>query len=61
MARFVTNMERQDCMDRFAAAKERIVAKNIHSMREEEVEADIKNSMTALKDLLANNTIDMER
>lgn len=48
-------------MDRFAAAKERIVAKNIHSMREEEVEADIKNSMTALKDLLANNTIDMER
>ena len=61
MARFVTNMERQDCQDRFAHGKERIVKKNIHHLREEEIEADIKSSMTALRDLLANNTIDVER
>jgi len=61
MARFVTNMERQDCKKRFKDEKKTLMQTELRSVPREEIEAHVEGSMLALKDLLSSNTIDMER
>jgi len=61
MARFVTNMERQDCKKRFKDEKKTLMNADLRSVPKEEIEAHVEASMLALKDLLRCSTIDMER
>ena len=61
MARFVTNMERADCQNRFKQEKANLYKDSLLKMNAESIEENVVKSMNALRDLLANNTIDMER
>lgn len=61
MARFVTNMERQDCKNRFKDKKQILMLDNLKLVEREAIEDSVQESMEALRDLLGSNTIDMER
>lgn len=61
MARFVTNMERQNCKNRFKDKKQILMLDNLKLVEREVIEESVQNSMQALKDLLSCTTIDMER
>jgi hypothetical protein len=61
MARFVTNMERNDCKKRFIQQKQTICDGNLQDSDAKEIEESVYSSFSALKDLLGNNTIHMER
>lgn len=61
MARFVTNMERNECKGRFKNEKNVLFAKDYAAVEPMVIEEGVTNSLNALKDLLGNNTIEMER
>ena len=61
MARFVTNMERNECTDRFKEERKVLFRKSLRNTSEEAVEQSVKQSVGALRDLLSSNTIEMER
>ena len=61
MARFVTNMERNECKTRFKNTKHILFGQNLSDMDQQTIEAGVVDSFTALKDLLSSNTIEMER
>ena len=61
MARFVTNMERTDCTDRFNTMNRILYRDSLAQVDEKLIEQGVKGSMNALGDLLSNNTIAMER
>ena len=61
MARFVTNMERTDCTDRFNSMNRVLQRESLAQVDEALIEQGVQGSMNALGDLLSNNTIDMER
>lgn len=61
MARFVTNMERNDCKEQFRTHKVVVQKENLAGVAHDRIEDSIINSMQALKDLLSNNTVDTER
>lgn len=61
MARFVTNMERQDCKQRFKTSKKTLLVNDLRHVDRDDIETSVNESLSALKDLLGSNTIDMER
>lgn len=61
MARFVTNIERDECKARFQNSKALALQPDLSEVDSDKISQSIKNSMSALKDLLSNNTIEMER
>ena len=61
MARFVTNMERNDCKERFREEKKILTGQSLCGLGFDQIEDGVRLSFGALKDLLSNNTIDMER
>lgn len=61
MARFQTNLERQDCKDRFKEKRGVLMVDNLKTVDKKDIEDSVLGSMIALKDLLGSNTIDMER
>ena len=58
---FVTNMEISDYQNRFKQEKANLYKDSLLKMNAESIEENVVKSMNALRDLLANNTIDMER
>ena len=56
MARFVTNIERRECKDRFKSEK-RILTRQLDEVNDEVIMESVKKSIKALKDLLSHNTI----
>jgi hypothetical protein len=56
MARFVTNIERRECKDRFKAEK-RILTSQYDELNDEVIMESVRKSLCALKDLLSHNTI----
>ena len=61
MARFVTNMVRTECVDRFKDDKKLLVSGSLTNVNNEDIENSVLNSFGALKELLSHNTIHMER
>lgn len=61
MARFVTNMERNDCKDRYRHESKPLYSESLECLGNIEIEESVKKSLSALKDLLSHNTIHMER
>ena len=61
MARFVTNMERQNCKDRFKSNKSALMGSSLKHIDREVIENSVEQSILALKDLIGSNSIDMER
>ena len=61
MARFVTNMERSECNQRFSEQLETVMQENLIKTEREAIEEAVRESISALRDLLSVNTIDMER
>ncbi len=61
MARFVTNMERSVCNNRFKDKNQVLFCENYSNLEPHQIEEGVKQSFTALKDLLSSNTIEMER
>jgi len=61
MARFVTNMERNICKNRFKEECKVLSHQNLSDVEPAEIEKGVKLSFEALKDLLGSNTIHMER
>lgn len=61
MARFVTNMERNECKTRFKEDKKVLCKENLAAVDPQDIEDSVRLSFSALKDLLSNNTIHMER
>ena len=60
MARFVTNIERKECKDRFKSEK-RILTTRICDIDNEVIADSVQKSVKALKDLLSQNTIYQQR
>ena len=61
MARFVTNIQRNECKTRFSQEKKRLFSNKFAEMPSDQIEESVNKSMQAIKDLLSNNTIEMER
>jgi len=61
MARFVTNIQRNECKERFNAEKTLLFEDQYNDIDNMMIEDSVVKSMQALKDLLGNNTIEMER
>jgi len=61
MARFVTNLDRNECKLKFEDNKKLLYSKNFVATDSAEIEKSVKLSVNALKALLMSNTIDMER
>lgn len=61
MARFVTNMERNECKNRFRNEKTVLFSKDYADVDPTTIEEGVTSSFNALRDLLGNNTIEMER
>ena len=61
MARFLTNFERNKCKNKFKNDKQQLYVKDLSGVDVTDIENSVKHSFDALKDLLSNNTIEMER
>lgn len=61
MARFLTNFERNKCKSRFKIDKQPLYVKDLSGVDVTDIENSVKHSFDALKNLLSNNTIEMER
>jgi hypothetical protein len=61
MARFVTNMERSDCKEKFRQERKPLQNATIAGLDSGKIEDSVIKSLNALKDLLRNNTVDIKR
>ena len=61
MARFVTNMERNECKDRYKDERKPLYQGDFNDLDKVGIESCVSKSLAALKDLLSHNTIHMER
>lgn len=61
MARFVTNIERNECKTRFRQDKKILSKSSLREVDPALIVSGVTNSFSSLKDLLGNNTIYMER
>jgi hypothetical protein len=61
MARFLTNFERNKCKSKFKIEKQPLYVKDLSGVDVVDIENSVKHSFDALKNLLSNNTIEMER
>jgi hypothetical protein len=61
MARFVTNIERDDCQRQFHAFRKVLETSDLANVEQQQIESSVKQSLTAMKDLLNYNLIEMER
>ena len=61
MARFYTNLTRQEFKDEFKNQKKKLMQPDLKKIDREDIEGHVEASMQALKNLLSSITIDMER
>lgn len=61
MARFVTNIERNECKARFRIDKQILNKADLREVEPALIVAGVTKSLSSLKDLLSSNTIHMER
>ena len=61
MARFVTNIERDDCQRQFHAFRKVLETSDLANVEQQQIESSVKQSLTAMNDLLNYNLIEMER
>lgn len=61
MARFVTNMERNDLKSQFKGQKQVLCRTNLCGIENQEIEDGVRHSFSTMKDMLNNKPIDMDR
>lgn len=61
MARFVTNIQRNECKEQFNREKQLLQVKDLSQIDPTEIEKSVQLSFAALKNLLSSNTMHMER
>ena len=61
MARFVTNMARNDLKDKLKVEKQIFFKENLCDLENQEIENGVHMSFSTMKDLLNNKPIDMDR
>ena len=61
MARFVTNIQRNECKEQFNKEKQLLQVKDLSQVDPTEIEKSVQLSFAALKNLLSSNTMHMER
>lgn len=61
MARFVTNMERNELKEKFKSQRSVLMKQNLCGLENKIIENGVKLSFTTMKHMLNNKPIDMER